>query len=431
MYEQRVNSCMGGLHVIIECYQASTASAAHGSFLNRVSDFRNIYRLLAYGVRMISSDYCHLSKRQDCLKKFCVNQLEQGVVDYTRLSRVAHLLSLSESFGLKQQLLAAQRMEKNEVMVDCAERLRQCPENEAMAEACFVASQCLNVSKRATDTIELQSQLVAKAATYCSSSHLTDSSELCRLVNLRHLIYKRSSQMGSSPDVYNSISSLGVYQDFTTPILNRDIMKFLSNAQSRVLPFIESSRSINSIVGLSSRIPLIEAADALREFTDECLSVVQVLRGCRQLMLALDVAYASDSLIQLLFSGLPNLDSVAIYNKTIAKHFDELSSQLLIRVMTANRPEVPDMALATSCLLLLGPADGYKYLGTVCLFFKSLTIFYLLLFYMQWILLNVRRLIAEEFSTWVSLAAYSSSFLNAVARKKYFSIRFLRAVTGA
>ena len=372
MYEKRVDTCMGGLHVIVECYQASAPSAAHASFLRRVSDFRKIHRLLTYGVRMTSNDYCHLPKQQDCLKKFCVSQLEQSTeskkdstatLDFTLLSRVAHLLSLSESYGLKQQLLAAHRMEKDEVIVDCAERLLQCPENEAMAEACYVASQCLNMSKRATDTIELQSQLAAKAATYCSSSYLTDSSELCRLVNLRHLIYKRSSQMSSSPDVYNSISSLGVYQDFTTPILNRDIMKFLSNAQSRVLPFAESSRSINSIVGLSSRIPLIEAADALREFTNECLSVVQVLRGCRQLMLALYVAFASDSLVQLLFSGLPNLDLVAIYNKTIAKHFDELSSQLLIRVMTANRPEVPDMALATSCLLLLGPTDGYKYLG--------------------------------------------------------------------
>ena len=249
-------------------------------------------------------------------------------------------------------------------MVDCAQRLLLlCPENVAMAEACYVAAQCLNKSKRSTDTIELQSQLASKAATYCASSYLMDSTELSRLVNLRLLIHKRSNQIGSSPDVYNSISSLGVYQDFTTPILNRDIMKFLSNAQSRVLPFIEPSKSINSIVGLTPRVPLLEAAEALREFTNECLSVVQVLRGCRQLMPALYVAYASDSLVQLLFTGLPNLDLVTIYNRTISKHFDELSSQLLIRVMTVNRPDVPDMALATSCLLILGPQEGYKYLG--------------------------------------------------------------------
>ena len=364
MYEKRVMCCMGGLNVIVECYQASnTLPKAAGPFIRRVTDIRNIHQLLEYDVRIVSNDYCHLKKRQDALRKFCNTQLDKGTVDYIRLSRIAHLLSLSESFGLKEQLEAAKRLEKDEVMVDCAQRLLLCPENVAMAEACYVAAQCLNKSKRSTDTIELQSQLASKAATYCASSYLMDSTELSRLVNLRLLIHKRSNQIGSSPDVYNSISSLGVYQDFTTPILNRDIMKFLSNAQSRVLPFIEPSKSINSIVGLTPRVPLLEAAEALREFTNECLSVVQVLRGCRQLMPALYVAYASDSLVQLLFTGLPNLDLVTIYNRTISKHFDELSSQLLIRVMTANRPDVPDMALATSCLLILGPQEGYKYLG--------------------------------------------------------------------
>ena len=82
------------------------------------------------------------------------------------------------------------------------------------AEACYVVAQCLNASGRANDTIELQNRLASKSATYSSSDCLLDSSELCRLVNLRHLIHKRSSdsQKGSSPDVYNSFSSLGVYQ---------------------------------------------------------------------------------------------------------------------------------------------------------------------------------------------------------------------------
>ena len=252
----------------------------------------------------------------------------------------------------------------NSLKVICAQRLLLCVENTSMAEACYVAAQCLNRSGRANDTIELQSNLAAKAATYCSSECLLDATELGRLVSLRHLIQKRSSAVGS-PDVYSSISSLGVYQDFTTPILNRDLMKYLSSAQIRVLPFLEPAKGTSSIVGLSARIPLSEAAEALREFAKECLSVIQVLRGCRQLLPALYVAYASDSLVHLLFCGLPNLDLVAVYNKTISKHFDDLSSQLLVRVMTANRPDVPDMALATSCLLILGPKEGFKYLGII------------------------------------------------------------------
>ena len=120
----------------------------------------------------------------------------------------------------------------------------------------------------------------------------------------------------------------------------------------------------NLIVGLSWRMSLAETAEALRDFANDCLAVVQVLRGCRQMMPALYVAYAADSLVQLLFPGLvSNCQLVSSYNRTVAKHFDELSSQLLVRIMTANRPDIPDMALATSCLLILGPKEGYKSLG--------------------------------------------------------------------
>ncbi len=237
------------------------------------------------------------------------------------------------------------------------------PRRRFHGEACFLAAQCLNQSSRANDTIELQSKLAAKAATYCSSDSLMDASELCRLVNLRHLIQKRSSEVGASPDVYQSVSSLGVYQDFTTPILNRDIMKHLSTAQNRVLPSIKLTKGTSSIVGISAHISVADAAAMLGEFTKESMSVIQVLRGCRQLMPALYMTYAVDSLVQLLFYQLRSVEQVAIYNKNVAKHFDELSSQLLVRVMTANRPEVPDMALATSCLLILGPNEGYMYLG--------------------------------------------------------------------
>lgn len=353
---------MSCLSSISEVFQSSSIQRFDQSLKRRLSDLKNVFRLMSHEVAISSNNYCHVAKRQDALRRFCNSLMTKETVNYTELNRVSHLLSLPESFALKELILAAQSSEKDEVIVTCSQRLLLCSEDSSMAEACYLAAQCLNRSNRANDTIDLQSQLAAKAATYCSNECLLDATELCRLVNLRNLIQKRSSEVGS-PDIYSSISSLGVYQDFTTPILNRDIMKYLSSAQNRVLPFLEPARETNSIVGLTAKVPLSNAAEALREFAKECLSVIQVLRGCRQLMPALYVAYASDSLVHLLFSGLPNLDLVAIYNQTISKHFDELSSQLLVRVMTANRPEVPDMALATSCLLILGPQEGYKYLG--------------------------------------------------------------------
>ena len=109
MYEKRVMCCMGGLNVIVECYQANTLPKAAGPFIRRVTDIRNIHQLLEYDVRIVSNDYCHLKKRQDAIRKFCNTQLDKGTVDYTRLSRIAHLLSLSESFGLKEQLEAANK----------------------------------------------------------------------------------------------------------------------------------------------------------------------------------------------------------------------------------------------------------------------------------------------------------------------------------
>ena len=42
--------------------------------------------------------------------------------------------------------------------------------------------------------------------------------------------------------------------------------------------------------------------------------------------------------------------------------------------MTANRSDVPDMTLATSCLLILGPKEGYKSLGNYFPFFQQLFI---------------------------------------------------------
>lgn len=360
--KQRAEACMTCLNEIYEKFQSTSSRQIDNGLKRRVSELKNVFRLMSHGVAVSSNNYCHLSQRQDALRRFCNDLITKETVDYTELNRVAHLLSLPESFALQEQILAAQSAGKDDVMVTCTQRLLLCLEDASMAEACYLAAQCLNRSSRANDTIDLQSKLAAKAATYCSSECLLDASELCRLVNLRHLIQKRSSEVGS-PDIYSSISSLGVYQDFTTPILNRDIMKYLSTAQNRVLPFLEPAKNTSSIVGLTARVPLSEAAEALRDFAKECLSVLQVLRGCRQLMPALYVAYASDSLVHLLFSGLPNLDLVTVYNKTISKHFDELSSQLLVRVMTANRPDVPDMTLATSCLLILGPKEGFKYLG--------------------------------------------------------------------
>lgn len=353
---------MSCLNEIWDSLQSVSGQSTDSGLKRRISDLKNVFRLMSRGVALNSNNYCHLDQRQDVLRRFCNELITKEVVDYTELNRVAHLLSLPESFALQEQILAAQTAGKDDVMVTCSQRLLLCTEDPSMAEACYLAAQCLNRSGRANDTIDIQSQLAAKAAAYCSGECLLDATELCRLVNLRYLIQKRSSEVGS-PDIYSSITSLGVYQDFTTPILNRDIMKYLSTAQNRVLPFLEAARDTSSIVGLTARVPLSEAAEALREFAKECLSVIQVLRGCRQLMPALYVAYASDSLVHLLFSGLPNLDLVTIYNKTISKHFDELSSQLLVRVMTANRPDVPDMALATSCLLILGPNEGFKYLG--------------------------------------------------------------------
>ena len=323
-----------------------------------------VYQLMSYGVGLNTSDYCVASKRRSTLRNYCLKRLtEKEVVDFARLNRVAQLLRLSEPEAIEQLVLVAKEMGTEDVLTQSAERLLQCSDDQTTAQICYVLVQNLNTSTRNVDTLHLQRQLASKAATYCSNECLMDVGELCRLVSLRYLILKRAAQVGSSPDAFSSLSSLGVYQDFTTPILNRDIMKHLSAAQARILPVMYPVRNTCSIVGLSTRIPLSEAADALREFARECLSVIHVLRGCRQLMPALYMAYMTDSLVQLLFSELPNLDAVTAYNKTITKHCDELASQLLIRVMTANRPDVPDMGLATSCLLNLGPDEGYKNLG--------------------------------------------------------------------
>ena len=361
--QKRADACMSCLNEIWKSFKSDIGKQIDPSLNRRISDLRNVYRLMSHGVVVSTNTYCYLKKRQNALRNFCNVLIEKEVMDYTQLNRVAHLLSLPESFALQEQILSARSAGKDDVMVTCSQRLLDCLAGTEMAEACYLAAQCLNQSSHAHDTIELQSQLAAKAATYCSSESLMDPSELCCLVNLRHLIQKRCSAVGT-PDIYSSISSLGVYQDFTTPIINRDIMKYLSTAQARVLPYLEPTNGTNSIVGLSARVQLSEAAEALREFAKECLGVIQVLRGCRQLMPALYLAYASDSLVHLMFLQLPiNLDLVAVYNNTISKHFDELSSQLLVRVMTANRPDIPDMALATSCLLILGPKEGFKYLG--------------------------------------------------------------------
>lgn len=361
--QKRADACMSCLNEIWKSFKSDIGKQNDPSLNRRISDLRNVYRLMSHGVVVSTNTYCYLKKRQNALRNFCNVLIEKEVMDYTQLNRVAHLLSLPESFALQEQILSARSAGKDDVMVTCSQRLLDCLAGTEMAEACYLAAQCLNQSSHAHDTIELQSQLAAKAATYCSSESLMDPSELCCLVNLRHLIQKRCSAVGT-PDIYSSISSLGVYQDFTTPIINRDIMKYLSTAQARVLPYLEPTNGTNSIVGLSARVQLSEAAEALREFAKECLGVIQVLRGCRQLMPALYLAYASDSLVHLMFLQLPiNLDLVAVYNNTISKHFDELSSQLLVRVMTANRPDIPDMALATSCLLILGPKEGFKYLG--------------------------------------------------------------------
>lgn len=352
---------MACLAIVWECYQ-TTVDTVPLDLIKRVSDLNSVHRLMSLGVAITSQDFCHRGKREDALRKFCNALSTADQIDYIRLSSVSHLLRTHESLGLQELIMVAESYKKDDIIVKSSERLLLCSEDVNTAEVCFLAAQCLNRSSRATDTIELQSQLAAKAGTYCPSECLLDVSELCRLANLRLLIHKRSSEVGS-PDVYSSVTSLGVYQDFTTPILNRDILKYLSNAQGRVLPFAKPTKETSSIVGLSAKISLSDAAEALREFAKECLSVIQVLRGCRQLLPALYVTYASDSLVHLLFCGLPNLDLVSVYNKTISKHFDEISSQLLVRVMTSNRPEIPDMALATSCLLILGPQEGYKYLG--------------------------------------------------------------------
>ena len=355
---------MNSLNAIWNCYQTANNRAVRDSMIRRIAEMKSIYQLMYHhGVPLNSSDYCNVGKRRSALRNYCLQMLD--IIDFTRLNRVAHLLLLNEPTALEILVAVAKEASREDVMVQCAQRLLLCNNDSTTAEVCYCVVQSLNTSGRNVDTLEFQSQLACKSATYCTSDCLLDVSELCRLVNLRHHILKRSSEVGSSPDVYSSLSSLGVYQDFTTPILNRDIMKNLSAAQARVLPELRPTRDASSIVGLSARIPLTEAAEALREFAKECLSVIQVLRGCRQLMPALYMTYASDSLVQLLFSGLTNLDLVNVYNKTVAKHFDELSSQLLIRVMTANRPEVPDMALATACLLNLGPKDGYKNLGEI------------------------------------------------------------------
>lgn len=352
---------MASLPAVWECYQTAV-EIGHSDFAQRVLDLHNTHRLMSFGVALTSHDFCHSDKRENALRNFCVALSSADQIDYIRLSRVSHLLRTHESLGLQELILVAESLKKDEIIVASSERLLLCAEDPVTAEACFLAAQCLNRSSRAIETIGLQSQLAAKAGTYCASECLLDVSELCRLVNLRLLIHKRSSEV-STPDVYSSVTSLGVYQDFTTPILNRDISKYLSSAQGRILPSAKPTKETSTIVGLSAKVSLSDAAEALREFAKECLSVVQVLRGCRQLLPALYVTYASDSLVHLLFCGLPNLDLVSVYNKTISKQFDEISSQLLVRVMTSNRPEVPDMALATSCLLILGPKEGYKYLG--------------------------------------------------------------------
>ena len=366
VYEQRATTCMRSLTGIWECYRAAAnVSAARTQLMSRrISDLKKIHQLMAHGVALNSNAYCHSSRRLDSLRKFGRDMLErEQEPNYTRLNRVAHLLSLTEAVALQEVAIIAQETDRGHVLVTCGQRLLSCLDDPSTAKACYVVAQCLNTSSRANDTIRLQSLLASKAATHSGDDGLMDASQLCQLVNLRHLIQKRSCEVGSTPDLYSSVCSLGVYQDFTTPILNRDIMKHLSTAQARILPFNHPGNESNSIVGLTSKVSFDEAAEVLREFAKECLSVVQVLRGCRQMMLALYVAYAADSLVQLLFSDRANCGLVTVFNKTISKHFDELSSQLLVRIMTANRPDVPDMALAKSCLLILGPKEGHKYLG--------------------------------------------------------------------
>jgi hypothetical protein len=38
------------------------------------------------------------------------------------------------------------------------------------------------------------------------------------------------------------------------------------------------------------------------------------------------------------------------------------------KMIISYRPDIPDMALATSCLLILGPTEGFKYLGTYMMY---------------------------------------------------------------
>ncbi len=123
---------MSSLNLVWDCYVAAGGSITGNSLARRIPDLQKIHQLMSYGVALKSSEYCHLKKRQDALKRYCVAHLESKSVDYTRLNRVAHLLSLSESFGLQEQILAAMRMKQDIVMVTCAERLLVCLEDASM-----------------------------------------------------------------------------------------------------------------------------------------------------------------------------------------------------------------------------------------------------------------------------------------------------------
>lgn len=318
-----------------------------------VQHMKNVYQLVSFNVRLTATDYRDARKRRAAFDVYCAEALAAGM-DFTRLNRVAHLLLLDEPIALQRLIIAANDREKDNVMIECSRRLLACANNESAAEACYVAAQCLNISEiQNQDTLPLQKQLSCKASTYCSNDRLLSASELSRFVNLRYHIQKRASE--SSPqEMHQNLSSLNVYQDITGSTFIGDIMKYLSVAQTRVLPFIRPSRFTNAIVGLSARVSVQVTNDAVQQFAKDCIFVIQKLRGCRQFTLALYMTYATDSIVQLVFPGC---------NSLISKQFDELSSLLLKRVISSKKPDIPDMALATACLLILGSQEGHKNLG--------------------------------------------------------------------
>ena len=114
---------------------------------NLIEHLNRIYLLMTnYGVALTSNDYCHPDRRRKALRTFCSSSLTEkdpkdeqekekdkkdvvdvDVVDYTRLNRVAHLLSLRECYALQEQALAASNVDaRTQVMVTCAQRLLLC-----------------------------------------------------------------------------------------------------------------------------------------------------------------------------------------------------------------------------------------------------------------------------------------------------------------